>query len=226
LSVNGFTASHVLHPGQVIRLTPAPAQAATSSPPSTTYMVKRGDSFARIAKRTGSTVATILALNHLEVTHTLQPGQRLLVPAPATAPAAASAPNGGSTPVVGCPVPGATFSYDWGFPREGARYHEGLDMFAPAGTPVLAPVDGRVTVGHSGISGNFWNLAGVDGWTYFGAHLSRLARTGTVHAGDVIGYVGNTGDAAGGPTHLHFQMRPTNGRPTNPFPYMSVSCQA
>ncbi len=194
--------------------------------------MKSGDSFARIAKRTGTPVATILALNHLKVSQVLQPRQRLLVLGPAAAPAPAAAR---STPaaaaasgvrVISCPVPGSTFTYDWGFPREGGRYHEGLDMFAPAGTPVLAPVDGTVTVGRSGISGSFWNLAGTDGWSYFGAHLSKLAKTGKVRAGDVIGYVGNSGDAAGGPTHLHFQMRPSKGRPTNPFPYMSVSCHS
>jgi murein DD-endopeptidase MepM/ murein hydrolase activator NlpD len=232
LGINGMKASQLLLPGQAIRLTAAPALAPASSgsslPPSP-YTVKRGDSFARIAKRTGTTVAKILALNHLKVTHVLQPGQRLWVlgaAAPAARPAAPSSPTASSVRVVSCPVPGSTFSYDWGFPREGGRYHEGLDMFAPAGTPVLAPVDGRVTVGRSGISGSFWNLAGADGWSYFGAHLSKLAKTGKVRAGDVIGYVGNTGDAAGGPTHLHFQMRPSKGRPTDPFPYMSVSCHS
>jgi murein DD-endopeptidase MepM/ murein hydrolase activator NlpD len=230
LRVNGMKASQLLLPGQTIRLTAAPAAGpAGSSRTTIAYTVKRGDSFARISKRTGTTIAQLLALNHMKLTQVLQPGQRLVVmgSAASVAPRAAqSAPSGSSVRVLSCPVPGSTFSYDWGFPREGGRYHEGLDMFAPAGTPVLAPVDGRVTVGHSGISGNFWNLVGVDGWSYFGAHLSRLAKTGKVHAGDVIGYVGNTGDAAGGPTHLHFQMRPSNGRPTNPFPYMSVSCHS
>ena len=61
-----------------------------------------------------------------------------------------AAPAASSVRVISCPVPGSTFTYDWGFPREGGRYHEGLDMFAPAGTPVLAPVDGIVTVGRSG----------------------------------------------------------------------------
>jgi murein DD-endopeptidase MepM/ murein hydrolase activator NlpD len=229
LRVNGMKASQLLLPGQTIRLTAAPAPASPAARPAIPYTVKRGDSFARIAKRTGTTVAQLLALNHITVSHVLQPGQRILVLGPATPaarPAAPSTASGGSVRVLSCPLPGSTFTYDWGFPREGGRYHEGLDMFAPAGTPVLAPVDGKLTVGHSGLSGNFWNLVGVDGWSYFGAHLSRLAKTGKVHAGDVIGYVGNTGDAAGGPTHLHFQMRPTKGRPTNPFPYMSVACHS
>jgi murein DD-endopeptidase MepM/ murein hydrolase activator NlpD len=229
LRVNGMKATQLLLPGQTIRLTSAPAPAAGSSRPTITYTVKRGDSFARIAKRTGTTVAQLLGFNHVKVSHVLQPGQRIVVLAAAASGAPApggSASSGSSIRVISCPLPGSTFSYDWGFPREGGRYHEGLDMFAPAGTPILAPVDGRLTVGHSGISGNFWNLVGVDGWSYFGAHLSRLAKTGKVHAGDVIGYVGNTGDAAGGPTHLHFQMRPSNGRPTNPFPYMSVACHS
>jgi murein DD-endopeptidase MepM/ murein hydrolase activator NlpD len=231
LALNGKTVHSLLIPGQTIRISAAspPAGGSPAAAPAAvgTYKVKKGDSFARIAKRSGSTVAKLLAMNLLKRNHVLQPGQLLWVPiagAPATSAATRGAGSGARS--LACPVPGALFNYDWGFPREGGRYHEGLDMFAPANTPIRAPVDGTVSVGTSSVSGHFWNLTGVDGWSYFGAHMVRFAKTGRVKAGDIIGYVGNTGDAAGGPTHLHFQMRPSNGRPVNPYPYMSVACHS
>jgi hypothetical protein len=94
-------------------------------------------------------------------------------------------------------------------------WHHGDDIFAPLGAPVLAVADGVVfSVGPNPIGGNRLWLQDGAGNQYYYAHLSAytpLARDGThVHAGDVLGFVGNTGDAAGGPYHLHFEVHPAS----------------
>jgi murein DD-endopeptidase MepM/ murein hydrolase activator NlpD len=125
-----------------------------------------------------------------------------------------------------CPVFGAVaFTNDWGQPRSGGRTHQGTDMFAAMGTPVVAVVGGTVSDASGGLGGINLNVAGDDGVRYFYAHLSRIERAeGRVEPGDVIGYVGDTGNAAGGPPHLHFQLHPNGGEPVNPYPTVRVLC--
>jgi murein DD-endopeptidase MepM/ murein hydrolase activator NlpD len=94
-------------------------------------------------------------------------------------------------------------------------WHHGDDIFAPLGAPLLAVADGVVfSVGPNPIGGNRLWLQDDAGNQFYYAHLSAytpLARNGThVHAGDVLGFVGNTGDAAGGAYHLHFEVHPAS----------------
>jgi murein DD-endopeptidase MepM/ murein hydrolase activator NlpD len=94
-------------------------------------------------------------------------------------------------------------------------WHHGDDIFAPLGAPLLAVADGTVfSVGPNRIGGNRLWLQDSAGNQYYYAHLSAyspLAKDGQhVHAGDVLGFVGNTGDAAGGPYHLHFEVHPAS----------------
>jgi murein DD-endopeptidase MepM/ murein hydrolase activator NlpD len=92
-------------------------------------------------------------------------------------------------------------------------WHHGDDIFAPLGAPVLAVAAGTVfSVGWNKIGGNrLWIRDGAGNLFYY-AHLSAftpLALNGNnVNAGDVLGFVGNTGDALGTPTHLHFEIHP------------------
>src|SRR3546814_11206245 len=72
------------------------------------------------------------------------------------------------------------------------------DLFAPRGTPFVAVVSGTVVQTTGRIGGKQVKLAGDDGVSYYGTHLDGFGASGRVNAGDVIGYVGTTGHAAGG----------------------------
>jgi peptidoglycan LD-endopeptidase LytH len=122
-----------------------------------------------------------------------------------------------------CPVAGR-FSYGsgWGAPRDGgARRHQGIDLLAPAGTRLVAVEDGLVGPrwGHDGGNAGIrlW-LHGDSGTHYFYAHNRRnLARPAQrVRRGQALAEVGNTGNAAGGPPHLHFELHPQGGPAVNP----------
>lgn len=125
------------------------------------------------------------------------------------------------------PVYGTKTAYgnDWGAPRQHTGTHEGNDIFAPNGTPVLAVTDGVLyRVGTRAIPGNRLWLRNRRGDTFFYGHLSAFAhdaRNGArVRAGDVIGFVGTTGDAERTPPHLHFEIHPRDGEAVNPYPFL------
>ncbi len=123
-----------------------------------------------------------------------------------------------------CPVPGSNFSNDWGQPRSGGRRHEGTDMLAPRGTPIVAPVAGVVKRSSSATGGLTFNLSGNDGFTYVGMHLSAYGGVdATVTAGDLVGYVGDSGNAKG-TNHLHFEIHAGKGRKLNPFATLRRFC--
>ena len=109
--------------------------------------------------------------------------------------------------------------------RADTGFHEGNDIFANFGTPVVAVADGTVhKVGSLPISGNRLWVVMDDGDSFFYAHLSAFspaAVTGTrVTAGTVLGYVGNTGDAEPTPPHLHFEIHPFGGPAVDPHPFL------
>jgi len=123
-----------------------------------------------------------------------------------------------------CPVSGPTaFADTWGAPRPGDRRHLGVDFISPRGTPLVAVVPGVATSGQNSLGGNVVYLAGDDGHRYYYAHLDRWGRLGRVAAGDVIGYMGDTGNAVGVP-HLHFEIRPGGGPNVNPYPTVRAYC--
>jgi murein DD-endopeptidase MepM/ murein hydrolase activator NlpD len=127
-----------------------------------------------------------------------------------------------------CPVQGGvSFTNDWGTPRSGGRTHKGTDMFAGIGTPVVAPVAGSVWYQTEGTGGRSAYVNGNDGNTYYGTHLNDYVGTDrAVKAGEVVGHVGNTGNASGGPSHLHFEIRVggANGERINPYPTLAANC--
>jgi murein DD-endopeptidase MepM/ murein hydrolase activator NlpD len=106
-----------------------------------------------------------------------------------------------------------SFTDTYGAARADTGWHHGDDIFAPLGAPVLAVADGTVfSVGWNDVGGNRLWLRDEHGWQYYYAHLSAFtpqAKNGAhVKAGTVLGFVGNTGDAAGTPYHLHFEIHP------------------
>ncbi|MEO7837503.1 MAG: peptidoglycan DD-metalloendopeptidase family protein [Acidimicrobiales bacterium] len=125
-----------------------------------------------------------------------------------------------------CPVQGPrAFSNDWGQPRSGGRRHQGNDIFASRGTPVVASVAGAVRGQNSSLGGISYYLTGSDGNTYYGTHLDRLSgASGNVPAGTVVGYVGSSGNASAGSPHLHFEIHPGGGSAVNPYPTVSRYC--
>ena len=128
------------------------------------------------------------------------------------------------------PVAGKhTFSDDYGAPRSTipSGAHEGNDIFAAMGTPIVAVADGRVyRVGTRKVSGNRLWLRDRAGYRYFYAHLADFAAAAfngaDVRAGDVIGFTGNTGDAEPTPPHLHFEVHLPDGTAINPFPVITA----
>ncbi|MGE4164249.1 MAG: peptidoglycan DD-metalloendopeptidase family protein [Vicinamibacterales bacterium] len=142
---------------------------------------------------------------------------------------------GASGPMSGglvCPVAGPVeFRDDFGEPRSGGRTHQGNDLFTAAGTPLAAVEAGVITsvndteVGLGGI--DLW-LHGDSGTDYYYAHNTvNLARPGqTVAAGQPIALAGNTGNARGGPAHLHFQMHPAGGAAASPFSALALPCRS
>src|SRR5919108_4862883 len=111
----------------------------------------------------------------------------------------------------------------WGAARSGGRRHEGIDIFAPKGTPVVSTTRGIVTrVGTNRLGGQIVGVLGPGlEWHYY-AHLDRFGafREGDiVNAGDVVGYVGNTGNARGTRPHLHYGIYHAGA--TNPYPRLA-----
>jgi murein DD-endopeptidase MepM/ murein hydrolase activator NlpD len=115
------------------------------------------------------------------------------------------------------------FTDSWHAPRSGGRRHEGIDIFAARGTPVVSTTAGIVTrVGTSRLGGQIVGVLGPGfEWHYY-AHLSGFGafREGDiVAAGDLLGYVGDTGNARGTPPHLHYGLY--RGGAINPYPRLT-----
>ncbi len=127
------------------------------------------------------------------------------------------------------PVLGATvndYSNDWGAPRADTGFHQGIDIFAASGTPILAINDGIVfRVGWNTLGGRRFWFADRYGNLFYFAHLagfSPLATEGqTVKRGDVLGFVGNSGGAQGTPPHLHFEIHPGGLWAVPPIAYVT-----
>lgn len=111
----------------------------------------------------------------------------------------------------------------WGNPRSGGtRTHEGIDIFAPRSTPVVAVTNGYITFkGDRGLGGKqVWLRDGLFGISYYYAHLDSIKATTTkVKAEDTLGYVGNTGNAKTTAPHLHFGIYTSHGA-IDPLPFV------
>lgn len=145
-------------------------------------------------------------------------------PSPAAAPVPPSPPPSNAGSGIVCPVAGPhAFADTWGAPRSGGRTHEGVDMMAPSGTPLVAVESGYAEFKTTRLGGNSVWVNGGSGTRYFYAHLSAWEGSSrNVSQGEVIGYVGATGNTTA--NHLHFEIHPGGGRAVNPYPYVRAVC--
>ncbi|MFM2078928.1 MAG: hypothetical protein RJA49_2818, partial [Actinomycetota bacterium] len=136
-----------------------------------------------------------------------------------------SVPFKGTVVIRQFPVQGVCWYMDtWGAPRSGGRRHEGVDILANQGKNVYAVDAGTLTKQYvdrpGALAGNGWRLTRADGTYFFYGHFSGFAaglKVGSkVAAGQIIGYVGETGNA--GAPHLHFEVHPGGGAAVNPTP--------
>ena len=190
-----------------------PAIGGSTSTPGGTHVVQSGQTLSSIAGRYGVSASSIAKANGISDPNRIRIGQTLTIPG--------STGSGGGGFV--CPVPGSTFFNDWGFPRSGGRSHAGTDLFAPRGTAVRAPASGFVEIATGSIGGKQFRLTTPSGTKMYGSHLDSFGKIGQVRAGDVIGTVGDTGNARGSRPHLHFEVHPS-GSAVNPFPLLYSSC--
>lgn len=143
-----------------------------------------------------------------------------------------------TVPVAG--YPRAAIRDSWGDARGGGtRAHHGTDILAPSGTRIVAAAAGRVEkLFQSRLGGTTIYVRSPDGrWTYYYAHLAGYApgmREGMpVRAGQLLGFVGDTGDAGPGNYHLHFGMQRMHsgerwwqGEEVNPYPLLARTTPA
>ncbi|MGZ4784481.1 MAG: M23 family metallopeptidase, partial [Acidimicrobiales bacterium] len=134
------------------------------------------------------------------------------------------------------PVAGPVqFVDSFGYPRlvgtGQQHWHEGCDVMSPMGTPLVAAEDGIVTkVGENSLGGLSLKITGTSGYWHYYAHLSGFApglvEGQPIKAGTLVGFVGNTGDAAGGPTHLHYEIHQPDGTVLDSFGLLETAWQA
>jgi murein DD-endopeptidase MepM/ murein hydrolase activator NlpD len=208
------------------------------TPAGSWYVVSRGETLAEIARRAGVPAEDILEINGLARAEDVKPGRLIFVLAPERGPAAEAA--GAAPPNVGAragvepaaarlrwPLANLARSVGSPFGTRDGRAHEGIDLPAPTGTPVVAAADGEVVYAGDGIRG-YGNLVVLqhpgDLLTMY-AHNSALFVTQgqAVRAGDRVAAVGQTGRATG--PHLHFEVR--QGQiPRDPMSYLSTGTGA
>ncbi len=180
-------------------------------------VVAKGETLSDVATRAGVSVSQLAAANGIPDPNLVPAGKVLSLP--------------GGKAVAGprswvCPVKGATFVNDYGYQRpDKPAPHQGVDLFAPRGTPVVAPVAGVLGRYPNDAGGLAFQLFGNDGVRYYGAHLEAYGAVGPVRAGTVIGYVGTTGDARATSPHLHFESHPGGGAAVNPYPTLVSACR-
>lgn len=207
-ALNGIADPDAIYPGQVL---------TTSEP--TKYVVMKGEVMGTIAAKLSMSPTYLAALNKIADPDLIYEGQTLITSGPV------GAARDVSVDLV-CPVKGGGLSFvnDYGYERPGKGPHEGVDMFASRGTPVVAPVSGRLLRYPNPSGGLAFHLYGDDGIRYYGAHLDRYGAEGYVAAGAAIGYVGNSGDARLTSPHLHLEMHPGSGVSMSPYPSLKRAC--
>jgi murein DD-endopeptidase MepM/ murein hydrolase activator NlpD len=131
-----------------------------------------------------------------------------------------------SLPFQRCPVAGSvSVSDNFGVIREmpgtPRHIHQGMDIGAPTGAAIVAPFDGNAVASSSDLGGMQVKIYGAGGYVY-NAHLSAYGKLGAVRVGDVVGYVGMTGNATA--PHNHFEWHPGDGAAVDAYMYLAAVC--
>lgn len=128
-----------------------------------------------------------------------------------------------AVPVEG--VSAAKLVDSWGDGRDGGRGHQGIDIFARRGTPVRSVTEGVIEdKALRGLGGRIVDIVGPAGYRHYYAHLEDWAdqkKGDWVVPGEVIGYVGDSGNAAWKGTHLHYCIYTPEGKAIDPYPYLT-----
>ncbi|HEX2032443.1 MAG TPA: peptidoglycan DD-metalloendopeptidase family protein [Actinomycetota bacterium] len=130
-------------------------------------------------------------------------------------------------PLYWCPVDRPRSYIDtFGAPRSGGRSHQGNDIFAPYGTPIRAPFEGTARESSNSLGGLAVYVYAPNGDFVYNAHLSSYAGVSGQHVqrGDLIGYVGTSGNAQGTSPHNHFEYHPGGGSAVSPYLYLNEVC--
>lgn len=121
------------------------------------------------------------------------------------------------------PLPEKNLTDTWGAARSQGRSHEGIDIFAERGTPIQSTTQGIVSkVGENNLGGRVVVVVGPGGAGHYYAHLedyADIAPNDWVNQGDIVGYVGDSGNAKGTPPHVHYGIY-INGSAVNPYPLL------
>ncbi len=188
---------------------PPPAAPSAPTAPGASHVIRPGETLSGIAATYGVDVGDLAAANGITDPDRIVAGTRLAIP-------------GGWH----CPVAGSlAFSNDFGVAKRDGRFHEGIDLFADRGTPVVAPVSGRADQVEGTRGGRQVWLHGDDGDLYISTHLDAFGASGRVAAGTQIGTVGTSGNAVGTSPHVHFEHHPGGGPVANPFPLLLEHCR-
>ncbi len=209
---NGITNGRIYASTRLVLYSPGTLPGSGGSDAAGAHIVKSGETLGSIARRYGTSIAEIAGANSITNQNLIRVGQTLVIP------------GGGGGGAIRCPVPGARFFNDWGFPRSGGRSHAGNDLFAAKGTPVYAPVSGRVEQANGSISGRAVRIFDSSGGYWYVAHLNGFGKAGNVSAGDIVGYVGDSGNARGSSPHAHVEYRDSRRVAINPYPILRAAC--
>jgi murein DD-endopeptidase MepM/ murein hydrolase activator NlpD len=210
IASNGITNARRLREGETIRI---------PNMDGIPYTVKRGDTLSKISAAQGVPLEAILDANNMD-SDASTVGMTLFIPGARMRVEDLKLALG---ELFVYPLRGRLSSpYGWrNDPISGARrFHAALDMAATTGTPVKAPMDGRVaTVGVNSVYGKYLILSHAGGFQTLYAHLNIVSVTqgSQVGQGSKIGEVGSTGYSTG--PHLHFAVY-KNGKPVNPLEYL------